>query len=520
MYISRKITWIQILFTVSFLAAATLLAASAITDSLYRQKTAMAHDAGSAVRRYTLNQITRQQGIQMSEQDAGILRDQAIDLAGKVWTASPSSSQEQRLDMFIQEFDNHSSVENGRALFSTLRDIENEAVSRGEKYQTILTITALLILLSGTISGFLFIVYASRKTRSRIRRVYTDLSSCVQQPKSLTLPQGKLDELDMFILKISKKLNIFRQKAYENRQSLDTVEALNIEIEDLKNTYNESAGHLEKLSNSYLKDLSANRILLKSAEDASGVLQLKSRRLIEQTDTRASFMSDNSEQLDSSARKLHQLLEEQTRITTLCSGLVDDLQSSESLVIEENDYITSIEQDIANVMEILNSIHSISEQTRQLSLNAYIESAHGGESNKGFETVASEIRQLADYTSENTDTMYSLIHKIINNVREAGFYSDKASHNFTRALKTADKAAKVLNTINSALQTSKNTSSRFHDLYEDNKAGMADCSELCRQIADNTNDSSNMLKEFQTGVESNRNQIEKIQHAIETENLV
>ena len=70
------------------------------------------------------------------------------------------------------------------------------------------------------------------------------------------------------------------------------------------------------------------------------------------------------------------------------------------------------------ISQSLNVIHSISEQTKLLALNASIEAARAGEHGKGFSVVASEIRNLALNTQQSVGQIDDVMETIQQHIGE------------------------------------------------------------------------------------------------------
>lgn len=89
---------------------------------------------------------------------------------------------------------------------------------------------------------------------------------------------------------------------------------------------------------------------------------------------------------------------------------------------EKTSVLSQVAEDIEGVVQL---IHDIAEQTNLLALNATIEAARAGEAGKGFAVVATEVKNLAEETSQATEQIRSRVsaiqstsHESMNSVQE------------------------------------------------------------------------------------------------------
>lgn len=129
-------------------------------------------------------------------------------------------------------------------------------------------------------------------------------------------------------------------------------------------------------------------------------------------------------------RNLQQLNEKQTSILTIVTdavleltGIVNQIkQSSISLEHSSQQTIGIQEQtekeveflteQVEKINEVSNMIQQVADQSHLIGLNAAIEAAHAGESGRGFEVVANEVRKLANQTKNQVGSIEHNIEKI------------------------------------------------------------------------------------------------------------
>jgi len=137
-------------------------------------------------------------------------------------------------------------------------------------------------------------------------------------------------------------------------------------------------------------------------------------------------------------------------INTSLIEIMDILNTIRDIQVSSGETITSVDrlnETSKEILNILDTVNSISNQTHLLALNASIESARAGEAGRGFAVVADEIRKLSMSTSDAVKDVNSLIDSIQKELNAVNKHvqdnSKKVEDGVTKSKKIEDSLEKI-----------------------------------------------------------------------------
>ena len=185
--------------------------------------------------------------------------------------------------------------------------------------------------------------------------------------------------------------------------------------ENISRHFEEAMTVLDSLENSIEVSHSSIQEIADSTESTAEAIQKQ-----------AVMCSNIQGNTDAAEAGIHQMIEAAHETdATVKSGAQVVLELKEQAQnVEEASNITvqviqSLTSKVEDVQSFVGSIIEISNQTNLLALNASIEAARAGAAGKGFAVVADEIRQLAEKTRSETESIAQILDELFKNAEDA-----------------------------------------------------------------------------------------------------
>ncbi len=177
-----------------------------------------------------------------------------------------------------------------------------------------------------------------------------------------------------------------------------------------------------------------------------------SEKLSDSSENQASSVeqiASSTEQLMSSIEEINKnalmASDEMTKIVSASKNGMASLQSSTKEMLELVKFSKIM-------LESIESINDIAENTNLLALNAAIEAARAGEAGKGFAVVATEIRKLAEKSTSAASNVSNLLRESEIKITNSSSFNEQVSSIYHDIVNKLENISKVFQQISFATQ--------------------------------------------------------------------
>jgi methyl-accepting chemotaxis protein len=118
----------------------------------------------------------------------------------------------------------------------------------------------------------------------------------------------------------------------------------------------------------------------------------------------------------------------------LVKALKADGAQGDGAIADIAEAVSGIAVSTDSIMDLVNVISGISQQTNLLAMNASIEAAHAGAAGRGFAVVAEEIRKLAESTDQNSKDIAGSMRVIVEKIHVSAELADRTKSAFKKIM--------------------------------------------------------------------------------------
>ncbi len=264
----------------------------------------------------------------------------------------------------------------------------------------------------------------------------------------------------------------------------------NGEFIELRDSANQLAAAMREVLGSLQKAGGEITGVASSNADFSHDLSQRIRGQAEDLDSIATAMTEmeaSCHHVAEAVRDTHQLVEsvnsrvDESKATARAN--MDCVNELEEQIQQTSGKLKQLESASHDIGRITESIDEIANQTNLLALNAAIESAQAGEFGRGFAVVADEVRQLAQKTTNSTDTIRGLVTHLQGEAAEAVSSMEDSFQRLESVKSLITDASKGVETIREAVD-------QIRDSAEHVRSGMDEQEDVSRSVSRNVTEIS------------------------------
>ncbi len=304
--------------------------------------------------------------------------------------------------------------------------------------KSIQSITIIIVLASIILASLIALTMAGSIT-SVIRKLMAVLESFASGDLTASIKIKRKDEFSVLAGSANNAMQNIRELVSE-------TSGISSEVHSTADTVNENARTILNTTKEITQSITEIEDgLLQQAEDTQNCM------------TQMELLSDKITQVNENSERISDIsAETQTTVSAgieIIRDLNDKATETEASAKEIIQSIMELQTTTEYIVNIVNAINEISDQTNLLSLNASIEAARAGEAGRGFAVVADEIRKLSEQSATSANQIREYVSEITGKTNIAVSFAKKSQETVRYQRDQIDKTVSMFSTMTAQVET-------------------------------------------------------------------